>query len=226
MSGAGGADGSVGSDPGTIVVLNGVPRSGKSSIARALQRSAVGGPWLNLGVDTLADAIPADVRPGIGLRPGGERPDLEGSVDILFNALYATVAAWSRAGLNVVVDVGHHDDYSKPLGILGRVATSLAELPAYFVGVRCPVGVIMARRDAGAGGAGDGEPGGRYVTSEPDGGVPDIVGRWEEAVHHPGIYDLEVDTSTMSPEACAAAVVERVEARQPVAFAYLARART
>ncbi len=216
----------MGSDPGTIVVLNGVPRSGKSSIVRALQRSAVGGPWLNLGVDTLADVIPADVRPGIGLRPGGERPDLEGAVVVLFGALYATVAAWSRAGLNVVVDVGHHDDYSRPLGILGRAAVDLAELPAYLVGVRCPVDVIMDRRDAVAGGSGDGEPAARYVTRAPDGGVPDIVVRWEEAVHHPGIYDLEVDTSTTSPDACAAAVVGRVEAGQPVAFGYLARART
>ena len=222
MSGTGGA---VGSKSGTIVVLNGVPRSGKSSIVRALQRSAIGGPWLNLGVDTLADAIPADVWPGIGLRPGGERPDLEGIRRHLVPRLYATVAAWSRAGLNVVVDAGHHDDYSRPLGILGRVAVDLAGLPAYFVGVRCPVDVIMARRDAGSGGRG-GAPGGPYVTSEPDGSVPDIVVRWEQAVHEPGIYDLEVDTSTTSPDACAAAVMARVEAGQPVAFAYLARART
>ena len=174
--------------------------------------------------------IPEELWPGIGLRPGGERPDLEGAVVVLFDALYAAVAAWSRTGLHVVVDVGHHDDYAKPLGILRRVAVDLAGLPAYFVGVRCPVEVIMDRRDAGAGGAGYGRWGGRggrpYVTSEPDGGVPDIVVRWERAVHDPGIYDLEVDTSTTSPEACAAAVVARVEAGQPVAFAYLARERT
>ncbi len=208
--------------PGTVVVLNGTPRSGKSSIARALQRSAAGGPWLNLGVDALADAIPAEFRPGIGLRPGGERPDLEPSVVILFDSLYATVAAWSRAGLNVVVDVGHHDDYSEPLGILGKVAAELAGLPAYFVGVRCPVEVIMTRRDAvPAGGAGDGG----YVTSEPGGGVPSIVIRWERAVHDPGVYDVEVDTSTGSAAVCASDILRRVSSGPPSAFAALANSR-
>ena len=204
-------------DSGTVVVLNGTPRSGKSTVARALQRSS-DGIWINLGVDVFADVIPEGLRPGIGLRPGGERPDLEDAVVALFDALYASVVASSRSGLNVVVDVGHHDDYSKPLGILARVAGELCALPAYFVGVRCPVEVIMARRDAGSGG-------GRYVMSAPDGTVPDIVGRWERAVHHPGLYDLELDTSSASPEACAAAVVRRLDEGPPVAFAELAQRR-
>jgi chloramphenicol 3-O phosphotransferase len=213
--------------PGTIVVLNGTPRSGKSSIVHALQASSPDAVWLNLGVDVLAGATPAALRPGIGLRPGGERPDLEDAVLTLFDALYASVVACSRAGLCVVVDVGHHDDYSKPLGILGRTARALAALPAYFVGVRCPVDVIMARRDAGSGGAagaGAADPDGadrRYVTSEPDGSVPGVVERWERAVHDPGRYDLEVDTSTASSEACALAIRRRLEEGSPLAFAEL-----
>ena len=114
--------------------------------------------------------IPEGLRPGIGLRPGGERPDLEDAVVALFDALYASVVACSRSGLNVVVDVGHHDDYSKPLGILAKVAGELRSLPAYFVGVRCPVEVIMARRDAGAADSG-------YARSAPDGTVPEVVVR-------------------------------------------------
>ncbi len=81
-----------------------------------------GMPWLNLGVDAWAVATPSGLRPGIGLRPGGERPDLEDAVVALFDALYASVVACSSVGLNVVVDVGHHDDYSRPLGILSKVA--------------------------------------------------------------------------------------------------------
>ena len=108
-----------------MVVLNGTPRSGKSTVARALQES-LDGIWINLGVDVFAEMIPEGLRPGIGLRPGGERPDLEDAVVAqLFDALYASVVACSRSGLNVVVDVGHHDDYSKPLGILARVAGEL-----------------------------------------------------------------------------------------------------
>jgi len=36
-----------------------------------------------------------------------------------------------------------------------------------------------------------------------DGSVPQPVRLWQQAVHVPGIYDLEVDTSVLSPEACA-----------------------
>ena len=200
---------------GTVVVLNGTPRSGKSSIAGALQGSS-DSLWLNFGVDAMAEVTPATLRPGIGLRPGGERPDLEDAVAVLFEALYSAVASWSRAGINVVVDVGHHDDYAKPLGILTRTAVVLRDLPAYFVGVRCPVDVIVARRDAGPGG------GGRYVTSEPDGSVPDVILRWDRAVHDPCTYDLEVDTSTSSPQACAAAILRRIGEGPPVAFAAMA----
>ena len=136
----------------------------------------------------------------------------------LFDALYASVVACSRSGFNVVVDVGHHDDYSKPLGILTKVADELRSLPASFVGVRCPVEVIVARRDAGAAGSG-------YARSAPDGTVPEVVFRWERAVHDPGIYDLEVDTSRTSPEACAAAIARRIAAGPATAFTELATPR-
>jgi chloramphenicol 3-O phosphotransferase len=198
--------------------LNGTPRSGKSSIASALQASCAA-PWLNLGVDALAAATPARLRPGIGLRPGGERPDLEGAVVTLFDALYGAVVALSRTGRNVVVDVGHHDDYSRPLGVLAKVAASLRELPAYFVGVRCPLAVIMERRDAG------GRRGASYVGSGPGGRVPDAVLRWERAVHDPGLYDLEVDTGSCTAEACAGAVTQRLQEGPPTAFAALAARR-
>jgi chloramphenicol 3-O phosphotransferase len=43
-------------DIGHIVVLNGAPRSGKSSIASAIQNT-LDGVWLNLGVDSFAASL-------------------------------------------------------------------------------------------------------------------------------------------------------------------------
>ncbi len=202
---------------GTIVILNGTPRSGKSSLARAIQ-DELDGTWINLGVDVFSTAIPERWRPGIGLRPGDERPELEPLIPVLYDALYGSVVACSRRGLNVVVDVGHHDDYSEPLGILGRVATSLEHLPAYLIGVRCGTPVILARRQTAVA-----VDGGGYVTSDPTGAVPEIVLRWERAVHDPGIYDLEVDTAALTPREGARAIGRRMDDGPPTAWRTLAK---
>jgi len=95
--------------PGQIVILNGAPRSGKSSIVTVIQ-DTFDGPWMNLGVDVFARQVtPTRYRPGMGLRPGEEGHALAPLVPVLYAALYDSIAAHSRAGLNVVVDVGHHD---------------------------------------------------------------------------------------------------------------------
>ena len=123
--------------PGQIIILNGTPRSGKSSIAAAIQQT-FDGVWINLGVDRFMQMTPSKYLPGIGLRPGGERPDLEPLVLTLYRAMYESIAAHSRLGLNVVVDVGHHDAYAIPRGILPDCARRLRGLPVWFVGVHCP----------------------------------------------------------------------------------------
>jgi chloramphenicol 3-O phosphotransferase len=203
--------------PGWIVVLNGAPRSGKSSIAAVIQET-FDGPWLNLGVDVFCKNVtPPRYRPGMGLRPGGERPDIEALIPALYAAFYDSVAAHARQGLNVVVDVGHHDAYSVPLNVLPDAARRLRGLPALLVGVRCPLEVIMQRRDAG-------QPGkeGRYATSGPCGEIPEPVLRWQRYVHQPGIYDLEIDTSAVTPETAAALIRERLDGPPPSAFRRLA----
>jgi len=181
---------------GQIVVLNGAPRAGKSSIVAVIQDS-FDGLWVNLGVDLFMRATPDRYQPGIGLRPGGERTDLEAAIAALYSSLYDAIAAHSRNGVNVVVDVGHHDAYSKPLGVLTDAARRLDGLPVLFVGVRCPMEVIMQRRGQ------EGLP------------VPTPVQRWQDEVHKPGIYDLEVDTSVLSPERCAELIAARLREGPP-----------
>ena len=173
---------------------------------------------MNLGVDRFKPMTPARYQPGIGLRPGGERPDIEPLIVLLYHAMYAAIASHSRLGLNVVVDVAHHDSYSVPRGILPTGARQLMGLPVVFVGVRCPLPVVMERRRA-TWGAPTATAGG----TSPDGTAPTQVRLWQEAVHLPGIYDLEVDTSVLSPEACAELIRRRIDnGPPPTAFQRLA----
>jgi chloramphenicol 3-O phosphotransferase len=197
---------------GRIVILNGVPRSGKSSIAKAMQ-DTLPGHWINLGVDAQNRSLPEALLPGIGLRPGGERPDLEPDVVRLYLALYGAIAAHARQGFDVVADLGHHDFYSTPLGILPACARLLDGLDVLFVGVHCPIEEIMARRNA--------DPqGGFYAGGDT---VPEPVRRWQEAVHASVLYDLAVDTGTMTALECVAAIATALAHPPPRrAFATLA----
>ena len=76
------------------------------------------------------------------------------------------------------------------------------------VGVRCPLEVVMQRRRA---------------TWHMDGLLPQAVSLWQQAVHVPGIYDLEVDTSVLSSEECVDLIRQCLEdSPPPSAFQRLA----
>ena len=77
--------------------------------------------------------------------------------------------------------------------------------------------MIMQRRDTG-------QPGreGRYRTSGPGGEIPEPVRRWQAEVHQPGIYDVEIDTSAVTPAAAAALIRARLDGPPPTAFRQLA----
>src|SRR5690606_991577 len=96
---------------GQIIILNGTPRSGKSSIANVIQETFEG-VWMNIGVDNYMKMIQQRFQPGIGLRPGGELPDLDPYIVQMYISMYECFAAHCRLGLYVVVDVGHHDGFS------------------------------------------------------------------------------------------------------------------
>ena len=192
--------------PGQIIILNGAPRAGKTSIVRIIQETFEG-VWMNLGVDVFArGATPKRYQPGVGLRPGpgpakgGDHPELEALIPSLYAALYESIAAHSRLGLDVVTDCGHHGAIHP--GTLGDCARRLSGLPVLFVGVRCPIDVIMKRRAE--------SPPGRYEVGTALDPTPPPALLWQEEVHKPGIYDLEVDTSQLSPQDCATKIRERL----------------
>jgi len=172
------------------------------------------GPWMNLGVDVFVrEVTPGRYRPGMGLRPGDDVPELRPLVPAFYRALYGSIAAHAREGLNVVADVGHYDR-----AILAECATIVTGLPVLFVGVRCPIEEIMGRRNAG-------QPGreGHYAIGTADDPIPAPVQRWQTGVEGVGPYDLEVDTSVLDPAACAEVVRKRLANGPPGrAFAELA----
>jgi chloramphenicol 3-O phosphotransferase len=60
-----------------------------------------------------------------------------------------------------------------------------------------------------------------------DGSVPKPVRLFQDLVHKPGIYDLEVDTSRLNPTACADAIRKLIEeGLAPTAFRKLAALET
>jgi chloramphenicol 3-O phosphotransferase len=193
--------------PAQIIILNGAPRAGKSSIAGAIQ-DTFEGPWMNLGADAYIRRItPSRYRPSIGLRPGGERPDLEPLVAVMFAALYESIAAHSRLGLNVVADLGHHESYANPWNNLAACAQLVRGLPVLFVGVRCPVETIMERRNA--------SPEDHYAKGTEEIPIPEPVQRWQDEVHAGVFYDLEVDTSLLTPSQCADRIRVRLQKGPP-----------
>ena len=176
---------------------------------------------MNLGVDVFVRGVtPKKYQPGIGLRPGpgsefgGDAPELEPLIPTFYTAMYESIAAHSRLGLNVVTDVCHHGAIHPE--ILPSYARQLTGLPVLFVGVRCSIEEIMKRRS-------NTDYKGWYVIGTVDEPVPPPVILWQEEVHKPGIYDLEVDTYLLSPQECAEKIKRRLVGGPPgTAFQHLA----
>lgn len=202
---------------GILIVLNGAPRSGKTSIAREIQ-ATFPGVWLNLGVDAWCSGVqPASIMPGIGLRPGEQNHAIEDHLPGLYLALYQSAVAHCRLGFNVVMDLGHHDSYSEPLGILGACSAVAAEATSYLIGVTCPLETILERRRFSS------HDGRSYAASEPGEAPPTPVVLWQEEAHRHKAYDLILDTAALSSQECAEQIMRMLEeGQEPRAFQELA----
>lgn len=198
--------------PGQIILLHGAPRSGKSSILDVIQNT-FDGPWMNLGFDTFVFQVrPKHYLPGgkyarLGPHywehgPGTDemRHILGSHSAALLAGMYASIAAHSRLGFNVVADVVHPDTSHHQ--IFEEAVRALARLPVLFVGVNCPLATIAERRKTPAAG--------RQMASD-DQLIPPIARWWDREIHVGKTYDLEVDTSLLGPAECAEAVRMRLE---------------
>jgi chloramphenicol 3-O phosphotransferase len=189
-------------EPGTIVLLNGTASSGKTSIARALQE-LMPDVWLNAGIDRFLAMLPArylewplwsDVMGRF------DRPGAVGSV--LISGMHHAIDALARSGTSVVADHVLVDP-----AWIAECATLYRDLPAWFVGVRIPLDVVVRRE---------------LERGDRDVGEAELQ---HPLVHRHGIYDFEVDTSVLTAKEAAAAIRDRIAAGPaPSAFRRLATA--
>ncbi len=165
--------------------LNGTSSSGKTSIAQAIQKAA-SVPFLHASLDTFTDLF---AWRGIA---DSELQDecYYAGIDIFHQALPALLS--SR--YPVIIDHVLADEQWYP-----RCCAALAGHKVLFVGVHCPLAILREREQARG-----------------DRGVG--LAEWQYTrVHRYGAsnlkYDMEVDTSTASPQECARRILQAFEAR-------------
>jgi chloramphenicol 3-O phosphotransferase len=174
-----------------VVVLNGTSSSGKSSLGRALQ-GRLSDPWLLLGIDFFITAMPLRL---YGTTEGHDIRD-DGSITTgpTWRYLYghwreaiATLATGSDVILDEVFLEGAADQE--------RWSRALEGLDVRYVAVRCDPDVTDERERA----RGDRHEG---------------QARWQrDRVHAGVVYDIEVDTTSLPPEAAAEAVAVGLQAQ-------------
>ena len=177
--------------PVTVIFLNGVSSSGKTSIAKALQ-SRLPDPYLHMQLDSFEDMVP-------------DRYDEAGAFawEVMFpnllSGFHHSIAALASAGNNLIVDhvmvyrEGWHSS-------LIECAYLLMPFRAYLFGVQCDLAELERREIA---------RGDRFIGT---------AARQFAPVHHYGTYDLQVDTTHNSAQTCATQILEFVAINEPRAF--------
>jgi chloramphenicol 3-O phosphotransferase len=199
------------------VLLNGSSSAGKTTLAITLQQ-LLPEPFHHIALDQFRDGFPGKYR-GFNSPEGtpGARglnvvpvPRPEGAVtEVRFGdhgrqvlrGMRRAIAAFAREGNNVIID----DLMFEPAFLYDYVDV-LSSFYVLFVGVRCSIDVVNDRE------------------SRRPGRFPGTATSHFDIVHSAALYDLEVDTSSASPYACARVIVERLAAQEPpTAFAELAK---
>lgn len=197
---------------GQIVLINGTSGAGKTTTCAAFARQAAE-PYLMFGMDLLAGTLlPARYTMFGTMKEQGYQPTAYGPVCMAaLAAMHAMIAAASRTGQNVVVD---HLMFVDP-PVLQDAVWRMADVPVLFVNLKPSRDVLEKRVTT------------REISFIPPpiqearaAAGPEIVQAFAEQLgavtpwfyehaYANDIYDLELDSSAMTPEA----VCERIEAR-------------
>ncbi len=177
---------------GSIIFINGASSSGKTTLAKELQRTLPLAFW-HFSIDHIRDA---GVLPSARIRAGEFQWATMRAA--FFDGFHGCVPVLAEAGNNLIVE--HIIDSQ---AWMDRLAVLIGHLDVFCVGVQCPLAELERREHA----RGD----------RPLGDAK----RDHRVVHQYCAYDLEVD-GTMPREQAAGAVIEAWDQRaQPSAFAQM-----
>ena len=158
--------------------MNGTSSSGKTSIAKAIQR-LIGVPCMHASLDAFVDMFYWEA-----IRDSEQR-----------KACHAFGVKTFHGALPLIIAGGHLvvvDHVFERQSWYDECIAAAKEAGILLVGVRCPLEVVEQRE--------------RTREDRMKG-----LARWQfNVVHESKPYHLEVDTSVLSPEACASVIVERL----------------
>lgn len=205
--------------PGSIIILNGAPSVGKSSIQKALQ-NIMDEPYLSLGIDNLmVGTLPERCITGELFKKGKPKAGVEGMHGFyehdaegkkfklefgpacrnLVRGMHRSFAAMANERNNIIVDYILYDQNWLP-----DLVDALYGYNVYFIGVKAPLDIVQ-KREKKSGASPEGHARAYYDT-----------------VHEHGEYDLIVDTLELSPEQAAEKIKKFVkEHPRPKAFKHL-----
>jgi chloramphenicol 3-O phosphotransferase len=188
---------------GTIIYLNGTSSSGKTSITRALHEQ-LDQPYLHCPIDLFELMIPGrQIERGIF-------PDL----NKIESGFTACIAALASTGNNIIVDDVMCEPFGQPEGqtpmttrkLLRQRVSALHTFNILYVKVHCPLPMVQQREQA---------RGNRTIG---------LASFQYQRMHHDSLYDVEVDTSLQTPDACAAQILTTLSQMQaPRAFQTMAK---
>ena len=178
-----------------IILLNGVGSSGKSSIAKALQKIA-DKPFLHVQMDDFCAMLPEalqDHPDGFAFEEisGNGKPLVvikTGPVGArALRGMRHAIAAMAAQGNNLIVDDVMLENERQEYEAL------LSGFETFFVGVFAPLDVLEARER---------QRGDRMIG----------LARWQyDRVHRGKKYDLEIDSGSLNPLECAALIKQKFQ---------------
>jgi len=172
----------------TIIFLNGASSSGKTSLLHQLQ-DELPEPFLDMGIDRFIFMLP---------RRYLNRPlwdDVLGKAVhtgtagmVLFSGMHHAIAAAAKKGNQIIAD---HVFVEKAW--VDECALLFSDMNAYLIGIHCPLHVLEQRE-----------------RDRKDRTLGQARAQFD-VIHKYTTYDLELDTSLLTPQQCAGQVIERLK---------------